>query len=92
MKLRGNPHLLDVIEEEEPPKKLTADDKHTWVKDSLYKDNTFKEKHVCSICRCERLTSFYGRYRDYFYIRDGIMLPKRPDCINWAKENLKTID
>lgn len=92
MKLRGNPQLLDVIEEDNPEKKLTADDKHIWVKDTHYKDSTFKAKYDCTRCKCKRFTSQYGRFSSYIYQRDGIVFPERPDCINWAKENLKTID
>ena len=92
MRLRGNPKLLEVIEEEPPTHKLTADDKHIWVKDQHYKDSTFKEKHDCTRCRCKRFKSQYGRFTSYIYQRDGITFPERPNCINWDKENLKTID
>lgn len=92
MKLQGIRELLDLIEEDQHVQKLTADDKHIWVKDQHYKDSTFKEKHDCIRCKCRRLKSQYGRFTSYIYTRDGIVLPERPNCINWAKENQKSID
>ena len=71
---------------------MKADDKHKWLKDKNYKDISFKEKHVCVKCGCERFSFWVGKFLDYTYMRSKICFGERPVCIDWEKENLKTID
>lgn len=79
------PHTCDM--------KVVADN-HQWIKDESYVvDGSFKERKVCKVCGCERLT---GRgYRGCFiYSRGGMTaLLHRPVCIDWNnREALNTID
>lgn len=56
--------------------------KHTWKND------------VCIRCGCKRSLEYVGgKWTAYLYERSGIMYGwTRPDCIDWKKENNKTID
>lgn len=51
---------------------------------------------VCVRCGCERElenVATDGFFQSYFvYVRNGQIFTDRPDCVDWNKENLKTID
>lgn len=66
-------------------------DNHQWIKDDSYKDSTFKIRHVCKVCGCEKLTDACGIQ---IFSRGCIYaMLKRPDCVDWNdRDTLNRID
>lgn len=48
--------------------------------------------YLCSICECQKTVSVYKGFKITSFIRNNIFFDKSPECVDMAKENLKTID
>lgn len=61
---------------------MTKEEKHKWN----------HKTDICVKCGLKRIATHVGRWKYYTYERSGIAFAKRPECIDWNKENAKTID
>lgn len=75
--------------------KKASTEKHQWVQDESYTDNSFKERHICKVCGCERLMFYLApKIKGYIYSREKIVFgSERPGCIDWNdRDALNRID